>query len=113
MKQIIYRMTFLAGMLLLSGSVAYAGDHHGAKALEHAAVAASHAERGHLKLIIEHSREALHHAKMAADEHHEKQMHMRKAVEALNEAVKHANKKHSDLASKAAHRALEHIHKTF
>lgn len=90
-----------------------AGEHHAANALEHAAVAASHAEKGHLDLILEHSKEALHHAKMSAQEHHNRHMHMESAVTQLNQAIEYANKQDSEKASKAAHKALEHIHKSF
>lgn len=105
--------TLIAATMMLFGHQAYAGDKHGANALEHAAVAASHAEKGHLEYILEHGKEALHHAKIASEQHHDKHMHMEKAIVKLNEAIEHANKKHEDLASKAARKALEHIHKTF
>ena len=103
----------LTSAFLLPANIVYAGEHHGANALEHTAVAASHAEKGHLDLILENSREALHHAKIASQEHHDRHMHMEKAVTKLQEAIDHANKKHSDLASKAAEKALKHIHNSF
>lgn len=77
-KKSILTTIVVATVFLLPLDVANSGERHGAKALEHAAVAASHSEKGHLELISRHSREALYHAKMASQEHHEKHMHMEK-----------------------------------
>lgn len=68
---------------------------------------------GRIKFCELHSKEALHHAKMASEEHHDRHMHMEKAVTKLNEAIVHANKQHSELASRAAHKAVERIHQWF
>ncbi len=106
-------MKTLAPVLFVSlaSSTALADEKNRAMALEHAAVAASHAEKGHLTIILGHSREALHHAKLASESYHDKHMHMEKAIEQLQEAIDHANKKHDELAGKAAHKAMDHIHK--
>ncbi|MGR9044436.1 MAG: small metal-binding protein SmbP [Gammaproteobacteria bacterium] len=104
---------FSTTLLLLVGSVAVAGDHHGAYALEHAAVAATHAEKGHLELLLEHSKEALHHAQMSAQTHHDRQMHMAQAVKKLELAIDQANEKQSELAAQSARQAVEHIHQSF
>lgn len=106
-------MLVIGALLLLASTGVYAGEHHGANALEHAAVAASHGEKGHNQLVLEHSKEALHHAKMAAQIHHNRHMHTMKAIEQLDAAIKNANKGKSEQASKSAHKAVEHLHRSF
>jgi len=102
----------LSSVLLIFSNALYAGDHHGAHALQHATLATSHGEQGHNKFVQVHAKEALKHAKMAAQVHYDQHMHMMKAIKLLDSSVKNADKGKTDLATKNANEALAHIHKS-
>lgn len=100
----------LTALLIVFSSAVSAGDHHGAHALQHATLAASHGEEGHNKIMLDHAKEALNHAKMAAQVHHERHLHLMKAIKLLDSSINNANK--TELASKNINEALTHIHKS-
>ncbi len=102
----------LSTLLVFCSSAVNADEHHGAHALQHATLAMSHGEQGHNEFVQVHAKEALKHAKMSAQVHHERHLHMKKAIKLLESSMKNANKEKTDLATKNANEALVHIHKS-
>lgn len=102
----------LSTLLAFCSSAVNADEHHGAHALQHTTLATSHGEQGHNKFVQVHAKEALKHAKMSAQVHHERHLHMKKAIKLLESSMKNANKEKTDLATKNANEALVHIHKS-
>ncbi len=107
MKKIIAILSTVAGLSL--GVTAYATDHHAAQALEHAAIAETHGEEGHAKVVAQHAKTALEHAKAAEKEHADAHTHSTAAVKSLEDAIKHADLGHAPEATKAAKEAVDHI----
>lgn len=113
MKTYSKLLSILLGILLLFVSnIVYAADHHGAHALQHATLAASHSEQGHVKIALKHAQEALKHTKMAAQVHHEQHLHLMKAIKLLDSSINNANKNKTDLVTEDTNKALAHIHKS-
>jgi len=104
----------MLGVLLIfvSSTVAAIEEHHGAHALQHTTLAVIHGEQGHTKFIQEHAKEALKHVKQSAQVHHQRHLHLMKAVKLLESSINKTNKNKPEDASEDANKALVHIHKS-
>ncbi len=107
MKKIIAILSTVIGLGF--AVAAHATDHHAAQALEHAAVAETHGEEGHAKIVAQHAKLALEHAKLAEKEHADAHTHSTAAVKSLEESIKQADAGNAAGATKAAKEAVEHI----
>jgi len=56
-------------------SAVVASDHHDAHALQHTALAVSHGEQSHNKIMLNHAKEALKHIKQSAQVHYQRHLY--------------------------------------
>lgn len=106
------KIIFGALLILVSSAVAASEEHHGAHALQHTTLVVSHGEQGHSKIMLNHAKEALKHAKQSAQVHHERHLHLMKAIKLLELSIEKAKKDKTKAASEDANQALVHIHKS-
>jgi len=114
MKTNLKILSILLAFLLvfISSAVSAIEEHHGAHALQHTTLAVTHGELGHSKITAQHAEEALKHAKMAAQVHHQRHLHLMKAIKHLESSINNAKKDKAKKASDHANKALAHIHKS-
>jgi|LakWasMet28_LOW6_FD_contig_21_1380176_length_448_multi_33_in_0_out_0_1 hypothetical protein len=102
--------SLLGGSLLLLLSATVFAEEHADAALIHAKEAVVSGKAGSAPEVIEHAETSLTHAKKAAQlAKGNAETHMKAAVKSLEEAITHAKLEHTDIATKLAEEAVQHI----
>ena len=109
MKKIILIGAALLGFL----SFPVFAEEHADAALEHTNMAIQYGKAGHNQILVTHAKEALAHAKVAAElANGESKTHLEAAIKSLESSLDHGKmkgKEHGKYATKAAEAAAEHI----
>ena len=111
-RKIILKTLILSIMVVMvsapyGASHVWAGGGHVADSLEHAQKAVEHGRAGHADVLVEHTGEALKHAKMAQKE--TPNMHLDKGISELEKAISHGKQGHADVATEYAESAIKHL----
>lgn len=101
-----------AALLGLLSAPVFAEEHLDA-ALEHTKMAIQYGKAEHNAILVTHAKEALSHAKVAAElASGESKIHMDAAVKSLESSLEHGKmkgKEHVKVATKLAEAAVEHL----
>ncbi len=107
------KITLIGAALLGFLSSPVFAEEHADAALEHTKMAIQYGKAGHNAILVNHAKEALAHAKVAASlVDGESKTHLDAAVTSLESALDHGKmkgKEHVKVATKAAEAAAEHI----
>ncbi|CAA9890551.1 conserved exported hypothetical protein [Candidatus Methylobacter favarea] len=102
-----------AGLLLCLSTTVFAdaeSDKHSAQALQHANMAVEQGKAGKAPSLVEHAKAGLEHTVAAAITAKGVPLtHINAASDSLTQAIDHGNLGHTEMATKAAEQAVEHI----
>jgi hypothetical protein len=107
------KLTLIGAALLSLASVTAVAEEHANAALKHTNMAIQYGKSEHNPILVQHAKEALTHAKAAAEvAQGESKTHLDAAVKSLESSIEHGKmrgKEHAKAATKAAEEAAEHI----